>query len=118
MKKYFILIFSFFFLFSFKPHDCSVEKGGVCSINYKEVLKSEVGKVKGKILCKMCDLKLGEKCQKVLYTEAQKIYEFCSCSKKNEEVEKLTDKEVEVTGKICTMKDGTIQVHSESIKVL
>lgn len=118
MKKFIIFVFSIFFLYSFKPYDCSKEKRGFCSIKYKEVVKSQVGKVKGKIMCKMSDLKMSKMCQKVLYTEDQKIYEFCSCSKKNEEVEKLNDKEVEVTGKICFMKDGTTQIHSESIKVL
>lgn len=118
MKKYFILILSIFFLYSFKPYDCSGDKGGVCSINYKEVVKSEVGKVKGKILCKKYDLKMSQNCQKVLFTEDDKIYEFCSCSKKNKEIEEFAGKEVEIYGKICTMKDGTTQIHSESIKIL
>ena len=117
MKKYFILILSFLFLYSFKPDGCS-GKGGVCSLNFKEVVKSEEGTLKGKILCKRCDLNLSDKCQKVLSTEDEKIYEFCSCSQRNKDLENLEGKKVEVKGKICQLKDGTLLIHSESFKIL
>ncbi len=117
MKKYFILIISFLLLYSFKPSDCS-GKGGVCSLNFKEVIKTEEGVLKGKILCKRCDLNLSNKCQSVLFTEDEKIYDFCSCSKKNKELEKLEGKNVKIKGKFCQLKDGSFQVHAESFEIL
>ncbi len=118
MKKYFILVLSLFMLYGFKPCEHSSGKDGVCSINFKDVVKTEEGTVKGKIVCKMCDLKKSDKCQKVLLTSEEKIYEFCTCSNKNKEVENLSGKNVEVKGKICHLKNGTIQIHSESIKII
>ena len=117
MKNYFILILFFLFFYSFKPYECS-GKAGVCSLNFKEVIKSEEGTLKGKILCKRCDLNLSDKCQKVFFTEDEKIYEFCSCSQKNKELEKLEGKKVEFKGKICQLKDGSFLIHSESFKIL
>lgn len=117
MKKYIFLIFSIFFLYSFKPSDCS-GKGRVCSLNFKEVIKTEEGTLKGKILCKKCDLNLSNKCQSVLLTEDEKMYEFCSCSKKNKELEKLKGEKVEVKGKFCQTKDGSYLIHAENFKIL
>lgn len=118
MRKYLFLIISILFLLSFKPSDCTGEKKGFCSINFKEVIKTEEGILRGKIVCKKCDLNQSDKCTNVLFTSDEKVYEFCTCSNKNKEIEKLSGKEIEVKGKICTLKDNTFQIHSESIKII
>lgn len=118
MKNIYILFPLFFFIFSFSPSDCSKEKGSVCALNYKQVVKEEEKTITGKIVCKKCDLNISEKCQKVLYSSDNKIYELCNCSQKNKEIEKIEGKELEIKGKVCQLKDGSFLIHSESYKVL
>lgn len=118
MKKFYIFFPLFLFLFSFKPTDCSKGKGATCALNYKQVVKEEEKTIVGKIVCKKCDLNISEKCENVLYSSDNKIYEFCSCSKTNEELKNLEGKDVEVKGKVCTLKKGGYLLHAESFKVL
>ncbi|MEJ5167209.1 MAG: hypothetical protein WHV67_09310 [Thermoanaerobaculia bacterium] len=118
MKNFYIFFLLFLFLFSFKPADCSKGKGATCTLNYNQVVKEEEKTIVGKIVCKKCDLNISEKCENVLYSSDNKIYEFCSCSKINEEIKNLEGKDVEVKGKVCTLKKGGFLIHAESFKIL
>lgn len=114
MKKYFLLFSIFLFLIPFTLFAC----GEGCAMHGKEILKTEEGKVSGKIICAHCQLKQGEKCKAVLQTEDGKIFEICSDSLKDNKIDEHSRKKVEVFGKIAYPKEGNPVIHIKELKEL
>ncbi len=117
MKKYLAFFLISIFLSSLSIFACGENKKG-CPLEGKEILKEEEGTVKGKVLCKHCDLHKSEKCQKVILTSDEKIFEICPDCLKEIKIEDFKKKEVEAKGKIKYTKDGIAVICIKEIKNL
>lgn len=112
MKKFYFLSAFVFLFISLSIFACGDKE---CPLKGKEVLKTEEGTVKGKVVCMHCDLHKAEKCEKVLVTADNKIFKFCPDSLKDIKLDDYKGKEIEVKGKISYTKDGDNVIHIEKI---
>lgn len=112
MKKYFLFFLVLIFLTPFILFSC----GEGCAMHGKEIIKTEEGKISGKIVCAHCQLKQGEKCKAVLQTEDGKIFEICPDSLKDKKIDEHSQKKVELFGKIVYPKEGNPFIHIKELK--
>lgn len=114
MKNLYLFFLVFNFLFSLNIFSC----GEGCALHGKEILKSEEGVLKGKIVCMHCDLKKSDKCKPVLKTEDEKIFEICPDSLKDKKIDEHEGINVEVKAKIAYPKEGNPVIHIKELKEL
>ena len=87
-------------------HDGSSEPG--CPMKGHELAETKEVTVEGKLLCRHCNLKETEKCEKVFVTADNARYAVCPKSdmKAAESVSKHGQADIVVTGKVMKAKDG------------
>jgi hypothetical protein len=94
-------------------HKC----GDACPAKGKEVTKTTEGAaVTGTIKCLHCDLHKGTKCQKVLVTADNKIYQFCPDSLKDVKLDKHQGKTVTAKGSVMEIKDADPVIHLTALE--
>lgn len=94
-------------------HKCSA----TCPAHGREVVKTEENvTLTGTIKCNHCDLHRADKCQSVLVTEAQAIYQFCPDSVKDIGLKQYSKKQITVKGSVKRLKDADAVIHVDSLK--
>jgi hypothetical protein len=100
-------------------HDCSMTEHEACPLKGKKVVETTDVTLTGTLLCRHCDLKQTESCEKVFQqAETETLYALCiggevEQAKSASEDGKAT---LEITGKLVKAEDGSSMLRILSAK--
>ena len=100
-------------------HDCSMTEHASCPLKGKKVVETTDVTLTGKLLCRKCNLKQTETCEKVFQPAgSETLHAVCLGGEieKAESASEHGEATLEITGKMLKAEDGSSKLRSLSVK--